>query len=33
MLEAEEELAAIKAYDDAKTSGEQPVPFEREGIV
>jgi len=28
MLEAEEELSAIRAYDEAKASGERPVPFE-----
>ena len=28
MLDVEEELASIRAYDEAKASGERPVPFE-----
>ena len=29
LLDALEELAAIRAYDAAKESGERPVPFEQ----
>jgi len=29
LLEAQEELASIRAYDEAKTSGDEVVPFQQ----